>query len=67
MDLIPPTTPILDPSQPLSPVNNLSFNLVYTPTLIAFLQRTGLGFVRDVRDRLATDDLPEGDNLNIGQ
>ena len=32
--------------------------------LIAFLRRTGLGFVRDLRDRLATNDPLEDDDLD---
>ena len=35
------------------------------PALTTFLRRTGLGFIRDVRDRLAKDD-PEVDDLDVG-
>ena len=64
----PPATPMTDPNQPAPlslPPLDIRFDVTRIPALTSFLRRTGLGFVRDVRNRLAKDD-SEVDNLNAG-
>ena len=61
-------TPMTDPnrSAPLSfPPPDIRFDMAQIPALTTFLRRTGLGFIKDVCDRLAKDD-PEVDDLDIG-
>jgi hypothetical protein len=47
------------------PPLDICFDMAQIPALTTFLRRTGLGFIKDVRDRLAKDD-PEVDDLDVG-
>ena len=67
-DLLPLVIPMTDPNRPaplsLSP-SDIRFDVAQIPALTTFLRRTSLGFIRDVRDRLAKDD-PEVGDLDVG-
>ena len=57
-----------DPNQPVPlslPPLDIRFDVIQIPALTTFLRRTGLGFVRDVRNRLAKDG-PELYDLDVG-
>ena len=63
-----PMTLMTDPNRSaplLLPPPDIRFDMDQIPALTTFLRRTGLGFIRDVRDRLAKDD-PEVDDLDVG-
>ena len=66
-DLLPSGTPAAPPDQPQRPpfLVDIISDMTRTPALITFLRRTGLGFVKGVHDRLATDDA-EVDDLDVG-
>ena len=64
-DLIPSLSPALPPEveEPARP--DIRFDMARTPELVAFLRRTGLGFVREIKDGCAKDG-PEIDDIDVG-